>query len=378
MRSVWSLVFLLVFGLSTLAQAGFHKACDSFIFLADESESMANDFEGRPKVEFEKEILSIINAEVPEVDYQAELRTFGHDYVYSNPYQSAVYFPVGPYCKQSMAEAIEKIRASRAPTPLGYGLELAGQDAAQMPGKVHIVLFTDGEENAYRPSPEVAREIKEKYPDKVCLYAVQVGDSPKGRALLERLVSIIGCGGVYQGTDLRDDQKRRAFIKEVFGYKVVTTPKPQPKPSPAPKTTGPIDSDGDGVYDQLDRCPDTPKGARVDAYGCWEIGMIFFDFDQARIKSEYHPLLLEIVAVLKQNPSLKLKVIGSTDSRGDEEYNYRLGLKRARAVKNFLVKQGANPSQLIVVSVGETQPIADNTTEEGRAKNRNVHFEIIH
>ncbi len=380
--SVWVLVCLLWLGFSAWAKADFHKACDSFIFLADESESMSNpdELEGRPKIEIEKEILSVVNLEVPEADYQAELRTFGHDYVFSNPYQSAVYFPIGPYCKQSMAEAIEKIRASRAPTPLGYGLELAGKDAAEMPGRVHIILFTDGKENAYRPSPEVAREIKAKYPDKICLFAVQVGHDAKGRALLEELVSIMECGGVYQAADLRDKTKRQAFIKEVFGYEVKRAKpvaQPAPKPKPAPKVAGPVDSDGDGVYDQFDRCPNTPKGAKVDAYGCWEIGMVFFDFDQADIKPEYHPLLLEIAEVLKKNPDLKLKVIGSTDSRGDEEYNYRLGLKRARAVKAFLVAHGVNPAQLIVVSVGETQPIADNTTEEGRAKNRHVRFEIV-
>jgi len=370
------LVALCFLSFSSFGRAEFHKACDSFIFLADESESMSNpdELEGQPKIEIEKEILSLVNADVPEVDYQAELRTFGHDYVFSNPYQSAVYFPIGPYCKQAMAQAIEKIRASRAPTPLGYGLELAGKDAAEMPGRVHIILFTDGKENAYRPSPEVAREIKAKYPDKICLYAVQVGHDAKGRALLEELVSIIECGKVY--ADLRNQVIRDAFIKEVFGYEVAAA-KPAPKPvtKPAPKTIGPVDSDGDGVYDQFDRCPNTPKGAKVDAYGCWEIGMVFFDFDRADIK--HHPLLLEIAEVLKQNPDLKLKVIGSTDSLGDEEYNYRLGLKRAQAVKAFLVAHGVNPDQLIVVSVGETQPIADNTTPEGRAKNRHVRFEIV-
>lgn len=375
-RWVWLFMVFswILLGNVPLVKADFHKACDSFIFLADESESMFNEdrIDKQPKIDIEKDIMTLVNQDVPPVDYTAALRTFGHDYTFSNPYQSAVYYAPGPYNKEAMAEAIQKIRASRAPTPLGYGLELAGKDAENMPGKVHIVLFTDGNENAYRPSSEVAQEIKQNLGDKVCLYVVQVGHCPKGKKRLEELVSIIGCGKLYNALDIKDEAARQAFVREVFGYE---TARPQPKPAPA--VVPMKDSDGDGVLDKDDRCPNTPKGAPVDAHGCWKIGMVFFEFDKADIKPQFEPLLDEIARVLKQNPDLKLRVIGSTDSLGTEEYNYKLGLRRAENVKRYLVSKGVSPDQLIVISVGEKAPIADNSTEEGRAKNRHVRFEIV-
>ncbi len=370
-RWVWVFVFLLVFlGHAPLLKADFHKACDSFVFLADESESMFNNdrIENRPKIDIEKDIMSLINKDVPAVDYVAALRTFGHAYTFSNPYQSALYYAPGPYNKETMAEAIQKIRASRAPTPLGYGLELAGKDAQKMPGKVHIVMFTDGNENAYRPSSEVAQEIKQNLGDKVCLYVVQVGHCPKSKSRLENLVSIIGCGKLFNAFDLENNTARQAFIKEVFGYEM---PSPQAKPLPPMK-----DSDGDGVYDKDDQCPNTPKGAPVDARGCWKLGMVFFEFDKTDIKPQFEPLLDEIATVLQKNPDVKIRVIGSTDALGTEEYNYKLGLRRAENVKNYLVKHGVSHSQIIVISVGEKAPIADNNTPEGRAKNRHVRFEL--
>ena len=368
--SVGLLLFLLLLAGFSQAGADFHKACDGFVLLADESESMFSEdvLCKKPKIEIEKEILTLINQDIPPADFVAALRTFGHDYAFSRPFQSVLYYPVGPYQKDKMAQAIEKIRASRSPTPLGYGLEMAAKDAASMPGRVHIVLFTDGNENAYRPSVEVAQEIKEKYPGKICLYVVQIGHCQKSRARLEKLISIIGCGKLYKDSDLTDANLRRLFIREVFGYE---------KPAPPVTKVTPKDSDGDGVYDQDDRCPNTPRGAHVDQYGCWKMGLILFEFDKTDIAPRYYATLEEIARVLKLNPDLRLKIIGATDAVGSEEYNYKLGLRRAEKVKNFLVSRGVSPSQLIVISVGEKAPIAVNDSEAGRAQNRYVRFELV-
>ena len=105
--------------------------------------------------------------------------------------------------------------------------------------------------------------------------------------------------------------------------------------------------------------------------------MVFFDFDQATISPSYYGLLEDLARVLKLNPTLKIRIIGSADAKGSNDYNYKLGLRRAEAVKKFLVSRGVNPAQLVVVSVGETLPLAGNDTEVGRAQNRHVRFEII-
>ncbi len=104
---------------------------------------------------------------------------------------------------------------------------------------------------------------------------------------------------------------------------------------------------------------------------------IFFEFDKAELKPESYPELDRVVALLQQYPNLKVEIAGHTDNVGSEEYNLRLSQKRAEAVVRYLVSKGIDPSRLIAKGYGESQPIASNDTEEGRALNRRVEFRII-
>ena len=80
----------------------------------------------------------------------------------------------------------------------------------------------------------------------------------------------------------------------------------------------------------------------------------------------------EIAAIMQQYPNTRFVVEGHTDSSGDDAYNMDLSRKRAAAVVNYLVGKGINRSMLSSVGYGETQPIASNSTAEGRAQNRRV------
>jgi hypothetical protein len=140
----------------------------------------------------------------------------------------------------------------------------------------------------------------------------------------------------------------------------------------------PLDSDGDGVHDHLDKCPNTPKGATVNERGCWAFGgEVFFDFNKTEIKSEGYPILKEAVRILEENPKMRIEIQGHTDSKGPEAYNQMLSEKRAMAVKAYLLKEGIDSNRLEVEGYGESDPIASNDTEEGRQKNRRVHFKRI-
>lgn len=104
---------------------------------------------------------------------------------------------------------------------------------------------------------------------------------------------------------------------------------------------------------------------------------IYFEFDRAELKPESYPALDSLVAYLKANPTMVVEIAGHTDSVGSEEYNLHLSQKRAEAVVRYLVGRGIDPGRLIARGYGETQPIADNGTEEGRALNRRVEMRII-
>lgn len=159
----------------------------------------------------------------------------------------------------------------------------------------------------------------------------------------------------------------------------------------------PLDSDGDGVPDYLDKCPETPAGVKVDQDGCpppvvqkivpqaakpmeaaiVEKGRVTlnveFDFDKSIVKKKYHEEIAKLAAVMKKYPDLKITVEGHTDNVGGLIYNEKLSLRRADAVKNYLAtKFGIEASRLNAKGYGEIRPIASNATKEGRQKNRRV------
>ena len=140
-----------------------------------------------------------------------------------------------------------------------------------------------------------------------------------------------------------------------------------------------LDSDGDGVVDSMDRCPNTPKGVPVDTNGCelaaeFKLDGVTFEFDSAKITADSTAKLDDVVKIITRNPDVKVEIAGHTDSQGNDEYNMGLSERRAKAVEDYLIAHGAKDANMTVKGYGETQPVADNGTNEGRAANRRVEF----
>ena len=97
-----------------------------------------------------------------------------------------------------------------------------------------------------------------------------------------------------------------------------------------------------------------------------------FDFDKAAIRPEFKPTLDKVAKVLREDASVRIRVVGHTDSVGSESYNLQLSERRARATADYLISQGVSASQVTVEGKGESEPRADNATAAGRAQNRRV------
>lgn len=138
-----------------------------------------------------------------------------------------------------------------------------------------------------------------------------------------------------------------------------------------------MDSDKDGVPDKKDACPGTPKGLTVDSNGCWVMYMTNFNFDRYKIQSKYFKSLDVAAGVLKSNPEIRAEIQGHTDNKGTAAYNKALSLERARAVVAYLVKKGVPRKQIKAVGYGFTKPLETNNTEAGRAQNRRVQIQQI-
>ncbi|WP_337157744.1 OmpA family protein [Pseudomonas putida] len=158
------------------------------------------------------------------------------------------------------------------------------------------------------------------------------------------------------------------------------------------------DEDGDGVFDRRDRCPDTPAGMPVNHMGCPlpqypttppageapvpevitldDQGQVLFAFDSAQLTVEAQQRLRSLLPQLSDPRVASIKVIGFTDSVGADAYNQGLSEQRASSVAEFLIGEGLAADKVTSQGRGESEPVADNDTEEGRARNRRVELHL--
>lgn len=223
-------------------------------------------------------------------------------------------------------------------------------------------------------------------------------DTPKGAIVDEH-----GCpkdtdgDGVFDGIDQCPDTQNGCIVdaqgcpKDSDGDGVcdgIDTCPNTPKGAWVDATGCPKDSDGDGVYDGLDQCPGTPAGTTVDANGCPPpaapvkpedtgkfLETIYFDFNKFAVRPVDMDVMQHNLAYIKANPDKMVVIHGHTDWIGTDEYNQKLSDRRAQVAYDWLVKNGVDPSRLSMQGHGESQPAADNSTPEGRDKNRRDDFE---
>ena len=158
-------------------------------------------------------------------------------------------------------------------------------------------------------------------------------------------------------------------------------PAPTPAPAPAPVDTRAADAararqdsiDAANRRAQAER--DAAARALADARSLLN-APIYFDFDKSEIRDDAKAALDSKLALLRANPSMKIRIEGNTDSRGTNEYNMALGLRRANAARRYLVSQGIDNARFEVVSYGEERPVDQGTTEDAYAKNRRDDFVI--
>ncbi|MDB5967973.1 MAG: OmpA family protein [Hydrocarboniphaga sp.] len=188
-----------------------------------------------------------------------------------------------------------------------------------------------------------------------------------------------------------------------LGRSAELTP-PTAEPAAVVPVAPPPDSDGDGVPDERDRCPGTPAGTTVDDAGCPlapppppcqtpEAGQkvdlsgcatgdtlvlhgVNFEFDKATLTPDAKAILDPVADALVAAPDIHVEIGGHTDAKGSDEYNRRLSQQRAQSVAQYLASRGVAASRMTAQGHGETQPVADNATEDGRELNRRVELKI--
>lgn len=213
------------------------------------------------------------------------------------------------------------------------------ESRAQLAGKsAHsaLVIFSDGLPDSEERAMASAKALIKSYNGSVCIHTVQTGDDPPGAAFLDRLSKLTGCGSTRSAASIHDSGAFMQFTRKVF----------------AGKGAPPV---------VVDACS-----------GVIRLRGVEFEFDSAQLKGASSVVLDVAVDSLKGCPNIPVRVEGHTDSIGNDDYNQRLGLRRAQAVRQYFINGGLSSSRISAKSFGESRPIASNDTDEGRALNRRV------
>jgi OOP family OmpA-OmpF porin len=340
---------------------------NNFAVILDTSSSMADKYQGQAKATVAKNFLTAMNQTLPELNYNGDLRTFGHDAYLPDRSTMRVY-GVAPYSASGFGSALDGVKGPSGDTslPLAKAIAAAGEDFKSAQGPIAVVIVSDGLDMDQAPVKAV-ETLKSQFGDRLCIDTVQIGDDPAGKANLEQIAKIGGCGYATTADRLSTSSSMAGFVEGIFLAKAA----PKPIPMAAAK---PMDSDKDGVPDNLDQCPNTPLGFTVDAKGCLASAssVVLFSFNSADIKSNAYHMLNEAAVIMKKNPDLNGRIDGYADSTGNEAYNIDLSERRAKAVRDYLVSKGIDPERLSTKGFGYADPVASNDSKEGRAKNRRV------
>ncbi len=397
----------------TFESGDYVQKVDNFLVILDATGSMDQCYEGQKKLNRAKNLVGCMNQTIPDMPLTAGLRSLGQSWC---PFGEATSLDYGlsDYTRKELQETINGIGWAGGESPLEIAINAARGDLKGADGKTALIIFSDGK-NMDKAPVQAARNMKNIFEENLCIYTVLIGRDKAGAEIMKKIAKAGDCGFCVYGDCISSAKGMGDFVKNIFLKKSMTadsdgdgvinkldecpdTPKgvAVDEAGCPPDTDGDgvydykdecpntpqgatvdskgcaLDSDGDGVYDHRDECPNTPEGANVNDLGCWVLESINFETAKWEIQPDAYAELNEVVTVMKENPNLRVKVEGHTDSVGGSAYNQELSEKRAKAVMEYLIDQDIAPERLSYEGYGPSRPIAPNNTSLGRAKNRRV------
>ncbi len=223
----------------------FEPKVSNFEIVIDTSLSME---ENGPDFLTARDIVRRINEGIPDgLNYTAGLRSLGHS-GYQSEVPTTLLYGMDNYQKLAYHNALNSIRYVGGPTPMATTIRAAGADLSSLKGKSALIIVSDGLH--MNDAPAAAQSIKEAAGDNLCIYTITVGNNLNiGPKTMSKIADAGGCGFATSATDLKNNSQMADFINKVFISEVK-------------------DSDQDGVLNNLDQCPGTPKGVSVDTKGC--------------------------------------------------------------------------------------------------------------
>ena len=250
----------------------------NLLVILDASSSMEEGYMQWKKFDVATAVVSNLADTLPEnMGIRSGLRIFG-----GNPdtfkKDTQLIGDIDEFDKVSYHEALSKVANAGGPSPLPSAAEAVAQDLQELKGKTAVIVVSDAKDMGMTPAKNTAA-LKATYGDSVCIYPILVGDDPQGKQLMDMIARIGGCGFAVNADELASGQQMADYVAKIFlgdqldsdGDGVLDNNDKCPGTPVGVKVDAdgcPLDSDGDGVYDYKDKCPGTPAGVNVDGDGC--------------------------------------------------------------------------------------------------------------
>jgi OmpA-OmpF porin, OOP family len=301
------------------------------------------------KRDYEEFLVKLFNDTIPDLKLTAGLRDFAGEHWMGRDVETKLWYGMAPWMKQDFSKAVSAIKTYGVESPLDKALDAATMDLKPLAGKSAVIVFTDGLDMPKAPAS--AQAMKTALGDNVCIYAVQIGKEPAGKALLEQVVKAGQCGVLVNASEIESPDGMAAFVQTVFlGPPAMAAAPAGPAPV-APSVLPP------GIPEKLDA--------------------IYFDFDKYNIKTGFRETMKKNADWLKANGNYNIRIEGNCDERGTNEYNMALGQRRADAAAKALMTMGIGKDRISTVSYGEEKPLCMEHNEDCWSKNRRDDFVVV-
>lgn len=307
---------------------------DAFVVLLDASSSMGDKYQDRKKFYTAKDLVANFNQTVPPLGYNAALVAFGTGSCMGDEEAKLLYGP-SPYQRADFAAGLDSLECAGGITPMAAAFDTASQELDADTGDIAVIIVSDFQDLDSTAVTDAATRLKAQHGDRLCLHTIQVGNSADAGKVVDDITSIRECGSSVNADDIAAPDAMANYVADTL--------------------LGPLQYTKNTVS-----------------------ATALFDFNKAIVKeqgrAELHNLDMDIKS--KGAKVADIDVIGYTDSIGSAEYNQGLSVRRATAVKEYMVSEGIDADIIDVSGKGESDPVASNDTDEGRAMNRRVEIHV--
>ena len=324
------------FTASGIDTSAYTARVDAFVVVMDASSSMKFDYEDRSNFYNAKDVVTHLNQTIPELGYQSALVGFGSGSCVNREDARVVYGPA-TYSRTDFSNGLTMLECAGGITPMADGVNVGG-DTVKGSGQVALILVSDFWQINSGAVIAAIDTLKADYGDRLCVHTIKVGDADEGGDLAAALAGVNSCGSSVDAGSLASSAAMAGYVTDVLL---------------APATVVKYEKN-------------TMSASAL------------FDHDKSNLKDEGKAALHALDESIKAKGAsvVDINVIGHTDSDGTEEYNQTLSVRRAEAVRDYMVSEGVDAAIIDVSGEGELNPIASNATKEGRAENRRVDIHV--